>query len=253
MSEHIHRQTRVRRPATAPLILTVLSSASTNAQTQSSSTSFAHEDIPNPLLCYVFPSDWEAIVVSIFWAYLVLQVSGFCAVRKWVVPRQQFTSGFCGCCTKSGPDQGRPWCSCLFATCCPCFQWFRVIAFLYECPRTPCGTCCSVFGCLFFTGCCLVNPFGLGCFTATSCLFGNCKNAWTRYLIIGRVPKSFYCTFLVHHDVIDRRSRYKIRQRLKIEGKMWEDCLIHCFVGLVRTKRLYLCIALLYMPVLEGT
>jgi hypothetical protein len=125
-------------------------------------------------------SDWEAIIVSMIWGYLIVQVSGFCAVRKWVVPRQQFKTGLGACCSKRVRDEERPWCSCLFATCCPCFQWFRVIAFLYECPRTACSKCCSGFGCLLFTACFLVNPFGLGCYVATSCLFGNCKSACTR-------------------------------------------------------------------------
>lgn len=196
------------------------------------------------------------------WGWILLQLVGFCAVRKWVVPRQQFKTNLCSCCTKRAPDQERFWCSGLFATCCPCFQWFRVIAFIYECPRTTCGKCCSAFGCLLFTGCCLVNPFGLGCFVATSCLFGNCKSACTRYVLpahrFRQTRLRFHMRILrfglrlvhvllncVYHEMVGR-SRYKIRQRLNIKGKLWEDCLIHCFVGLVRTNAPHSHIILLY-------
>lgn len=177
------------------------------------------------------------------WGYLVVQVSGCCAVRKWVAPRQDFKAGLCECCTKRERDQGRRWCnrSCLFATCCPWFQWLRVVAFLLECPRTACSKCCSGFGCLLFTGCFLMNPFGLGCYVATSCLFGNCKSACTRYLLrrpsIAVMRMRFHVRlplFAPGSFLVDFWSRYKIRQRLNIAGHLWEDCAIHCFAGLVR-------------------
>ena len=157
-------------------------------------------DSDRALVCH----DWEAIIVSTLWTLLITQVGGFCIVRKWVVPRQEFKTGMYQCCSKKQQDQGRPWCGCLFTTFCPCFQWLRVIAFLCECPRTACGRCCSGLGCLLFTGCCVANPFGFGAYIVSSFLFGACKSGCTRY---------------------------KLRQRLKIEGALWEDVLIHCFVG----------------------
>ena len=159
-------------------------------------------------MCCVLFSNWEAIIVSMIWGYLIVQVSGCCAVRKWVVPRQHFKTslyecpGLCQCGNKQERDKDRSWCTrnCLFATCCPCFQWFRVIAFLNECPRTACSKCCSAFGCLLFTGCFLVNPFGLGCYLATSCLCGNCKNACTRYLLrVHRFVTIFFVNLLLLH------------------------------------------------------
>ena len=185
--------------------------------------------------------------MSTIWGYLIVQVSGCCAVRKWVAPRQHFKTGLCvwcglsQCCTKREQDQERRWCtgSCLFATCCPWFQWLRVIAFLFECPRTACSKCCSCFGCLLFTGCFLMNPFGLGCYVATSCLFGNCKSACTRCLFAHRFAMMHespcpIVLFAPGSFLADFWSRYKIRQRLNIAGHLWEDCVIHCFAGLVR-------------------
>ena len=115
------------------------------------------------LVCH----DWEAIIVGVFWSVLIVQCGGFCVVTKTVAPRQQFRTGIGHCCRKSAPDASgccatRPWCTCLFTTFCPCFQWLRVVAFIFECPRTCCGKCCAGFGCLLFTGYCIANPFGLG-------------------------------------------------------------------------------------------
>ena len=85
--------------------------------------------------------DWEAIIVGLFWSVLIVQSAGFCVVRKMVAPRQQFRTGLGDCCRKRAPESRgccatRPCSTCMFATCCPCYQWLRVIAFIFACPRS---------------------------------------------------------------------------------------------------------------------
>ena len=167
--------------------------------------------VDNPdraMLCH----DWEGIIVTSLWTALIVSSCGFLTACRIVAPRQAFRAGgLAHCCRKrlyqrgNTTFEGRPWCGCLFTTCCPCYQWFRVLAFIFQCPRTATSRYWAALGCVCFTGCCLLNPVGLlGCYLPSSVLCGTCKGAWTRY---------------------------KLRQQLKIGGRLWEDFLIHCFAG----------------------
>jgi Cys-rich protein (TIGR01571 family) len=172
------------------------------------------EDSGRSMLCH----NWVSIISTTLWLGISLQLCGFCAVRKWVGPRQQFKHGLLHCCKRQPVDDrplgrcscsfagrpicctGRPWSSCLLNCCCPCFQWYRVLSFVLQCPRSTWGGVCSVCGALLFVGCCCINPLGLLIYL----LCGSCKNACTRY---------------------------QLRKRLKIEGSWWQDLLTHCFAG----------------------
>eukprot|EP01052_Picozoa_sp_SAG31_P034481 SAG31_NODE_4035_length_3645_cov_1.508460_2_plen_982_part_00 len=148
--------------------------------------------------------DWEGIIVSTIWFLVVSSLLGLLMVCRIVGPRQQFRSGLSHCVQRrvsrrgNASVQSRPCCTCMFITCCPCFQWFRTMAFIYQCPRS-CGGKCLAACC--FSGFCLLNPCGIAAFCVCSTVCGAC-------------------------------ARYKLRQRLKIRGALWEDCLIHCFAGL---------------------
>lgn len=135
----------------------------------------------------------------------------FCAVKRWVAPRQKFTIPYSGCCwwfgrpSCKGDDARVPspkccWCvplhlfECLYITCCPWLQWFRVIGFVH-------GQCTGWCSCCVFTFCCIANPVGLALLCAFEFFFACCCiNTW---------------------------MRYKLRVKLGIAGSCWEDAAVH--------------------------
>ena len=158
-------------------------------------------DNSREFLCH----DWVAIVSRSIIGLIVFHLAGFVVVKCWVAPRQkQFQFALLGCCAKLDAARGRPWSTCVFVTCCPCYQWYRVLSFLSNGPRTACGNYCCFFGCSIFTACCIANPFGLPVFCLCSNLCGCLKGALTRN---------------------------RLRKRLGISGTAGEDCLIHVFAS----------------------
>ena len=153
--------------------------------------------------------DWEMIAITTLLLIFTFYMVGFCASIWVLAPKQkQFHSplfrGFLCCfCNKSGLGPRAtvverrcfmpvPWWDCLFYTCCPCFQCIRVLGFLL-------GRKFGLFLCGIFI-CCF--PCSIPLYCGANFLFG--------------------CVF-------STCIRYKIRQRLGIEGTLCEDVAIHCF------------------------
>lgn len=134
--------------------------------------------------------NWWDIICAGVAGLVVLRLSMICVAQRCSTGRQTFETQFVSCCRKPRQQVGH----CLFVTCCPCFQWFRVMGFLL-------GQKCGLCGCVCFTLCGLCPPVALG-----------------------------YCAFnLLCGCCIDACTRFHVRRKLKIEGTFCQDAVIHMF------------------------
>ncbi len=153
--------------------------------------------------------NWWDIIVSSVITFFLLRLLLLVVVLRCVAPRQKFRSSISGCCPPSliaplpsdgvggaDADVQRLSCrSCLWVTCCPCFQYFRVLAFLWG---EEGQSCCGCF-CVVSTLCGLCPPIALG-YCALNLACGCCFDACTRFML---------------------------RRKLGIKGRCWEDITIH--------------------------
>ena len=127
---------------------------------------------------------WNIIIAGLVCLPVLRLLFMYCVVR-WQQSddkRQGFGTSFLSCCTRdTGDGTTRPWDTCLFVTCCPCLQWFRVLFFLLRCrtERTQCQRGCGQ--CAFcMLALCSVCPPCVVLYCACNFVFGSWISACTR-------------------------------------------------------------------------